>query len=238
MLQLPSGLPPSFPRCGWCLPVLVSSHYFWSCSPKSPSPPTLQNHCSFSPRNWWPWSVAMSNICRRCFCSWAPLGFPLCPQHSLERGGWRGATASSPHPVPLCSSSWLQQDLAFNYKVLFSHLCLIINPFFAWHMPHWWEHCKNAYLGSLGRCAWCCRVEGSLAETRPHLPSSCFPFCPLFGATGFVQKLGFLWAQLFPSCSHPLPWGAQFQCLAAVSLTGPLHGNNSGSVCLVIKVKG
>lgn len=47
------------------------------------------------------------------------LGFPLQPWHSLDWDGWRGAAATSLHPIPSCSSSWAQQNLAFNYKVLF-----------------------------------------------------------------------------------------------------------------------
>lgn len=47
-----------------------------------------------------PQLVAASNICHRCFCSWEPLGFPLRPRHSLPRGGWRGAAASSPRAAP------------------------------------------------------------------------------------------------------------------------------------------
>lgn len=162
------------------------------------------------------------------------FGFPSLSPAQPRAGQMEGCSRQ----LPLCSSSWVQQDLAFNYKVLFPTSAWLLTPSLPGTCTTGGNAEKTPTQGSLGKHAWCCIAEGLLAEMRPHLPSSHFSFCLLFQATSFVQQLGFLWAQLFPSRSHPLPQNTQFQCLAAVSLTGPLHSNKSRSVCLVIKVKG
>lgn len=196
-----SSLQGSLPPPQGCYGAVGICHFFFllvtfNAVPPKPSSTHVTKLLFISLRNRW-----QDCDCYHHFCSWEPLGFPFHPQHSLKQGRWKGAPDSSPHPIALYSSSWVQQGLAFNYKVLFPHLFLIINPFFAWHMHPRWEHCKNAYVGPLGSCCWYHIAESSLAEMRPHLPSSHFPFSLLFHAASFVQKLGFLWAKLFPSHS-------------------------------------